>query len=262
MKRFSVLLSFVSYLCSLSTQKISKKQFKIIQKLKHNIFLYWKIHLLLLLCFTIYLACKNEKENHSPADLFPPNVSTSEIGYSKHLRGFQISWVMAEDDSTKQSNLKYKVAISKDDNISTVENINTFDITDLDYQESYFFNVIVKDIAGNKMVYTRRNDTTDINNNSPTAEISGHPYSTITSSGVYAVQLNAKNSYDTDTPYDSVSMYKWDTDNDGLFGSDDTNGSINIGNATSDANGIEITVSNDNCQIGNNVNIELKVFDE
>src|SRR4029077_19059634 len=79
----------------------------------------------------------------------------------------------ATDDVTAQSNLQYEVRRSSTNNLDTVANaeangtvvlsyttdIVTANVTGLAPATGYYFNVIVKDAAGNKAVYTTKNET-------------------------------------------------------------------------------------------------------
>ena len=63
------------------------------------------------------------------------------------------------------------------------------------------------------------------NNVSPVAHAGG-PYATgpINAAQMTPINLDARASFDPDEPCDSIVTYKWDTDGDGLYGADDTNG--------------------------------------
>lgn len=80
-----------------------------------------------------------------------------------------LSWSPAEDNGSDASTLSYKVAQSSDDNIQTVEeietlgngsvikdwtnNLETIDITGLDAGTDYYFNVLVRDATGHLAAY-------------------------------------------------------------------------------------------------------------
>ncbi len=63
------------------------------------------------------------------------------------------------------------------------------------------------------------------NNVTPVAHAGG-PYATgpINANQMTPINLDARASYDPDQPCDTIVTYKWDTDGDGLYGNDDTNG--------------------------------------
>jgi hypothetical protein len=78
-----------------------------------------------------------------------------------------ISWTGSSDDETELEDLQYRVFMSLSDNIDTVENIEAYGtpvneytaeiseliVDELKAETEYFFNVIVKDEAGNKTAY-------------------------------------------------------------------------------------------------------------
>ena len=64
-----------------------------------------------------------------------------------------------------------------------------------------------------------------VNNNVAPVASAGGPYATgPLAVGFATVSLDARGSRDPNEPCDSVRRYKWDTDDDGLFGTDDLNG--------------------------------------
>jgi hypothetical protein len=79
-----------------------------------------------------------------------------------------LSWTVATDALTMPSNLQYKVVYSTSNNISTVSDAETngtlskdwtanqtsATVTGLTANKDYYFNVLVKDAAGNKAVYS------------------------------------------------------------------------------------------------------------
>ncbi len=86
-----------------------------------------------------------------------------------------VNWTKATDDRSAQENLEYVVYYSENDNIRTVADvvygtkvgeytadINMKEVTGLSEKTTYYFNVLVKDEAGNKTAYTSVSDTTII----------------------------------------------------------------------------------------------------
>ncbi|MFZ7132273.1 MAG: Ig-like domain-containing protein [Eubacteriales bacterium] len=85
-----------------------------------------------------------------------------------------LSWTTAEDDVSAQTSLVYKVVRSADDNINTLNdaatngtvvmdwssNVTSTSATSLIPNSTYYFNVIVKDEAGNETLYTRLQQNT------------------------------------------------------------------------------------------------------
>lgn len=86
------------------------------------------------------------------------NIGTSEV---------TLNWMGANDDTTDSSELDYRVYQSTSSNFNTVseiesgtplgsgfaKNLTTFHATGLSSNTTYYFNVIVKDAAGNKSAY-------------------------------------------------------------------------------------------------------------
>lgn len=104
----------------------------------------------------------------------PSNITTS---------GVQLDWAKASDDITAQEDLEYQVYQSSSNNIDTVSTIelngtplggytkdsNSFNVTGLVANTTYYFNVIVKDTDGNKSAYTMQQVTTLALNKPPTS---------------------------------------------------------------------------------------------
>lgn len=96
-------------------------------------------------------------------------------------------------------------------------------------------------------------------NNPPVANPGGDYTGTKNEDIAIPVTLHAYDSYDPDMPDDEIVKYCWDTDNDGLFGADDTNGSV-LYSGESDAEGVEVEVVCD-WYTGNSYQIHLVVED-
>lgn len=81
--------------------------------------------------------------------------------------GCTLNWTKATDDITKQRDLEYQVYLSTNSNFNSVDEVegglplsngftkdlNTWNITGLSPNTMYYFNVLVRDTAGNKSVY-------------------------------------------------------------------------------------------------------------
>jgi len=105
-------------------------------------------------------------------------VATSSITTS----GLTLNWTKATDSTSTQANLEYRVYRSNSNNIDTVENIetngtginsytadiDTLNVTGLNPSTLYYFNVVVRDEASNKAVYTTISETTLIDSTLPT----------------------------------------------------------------------------------------------
>ncbi|WP_236995053.1 S-layer homology domain-containing protein [Heliomicrobium modesticaldum] len=108
-------------------------------------------------------------------DTTPPVVADGTItaGSLTHNR-VTLSWSKATDDVSPQSALRYRVYYSDSDNIASVTDAvyngtavgdyatdtDTKEITGLNSNTTYYFNVIVMDEAGNKTAYTMTSVTT------------------------------------------------------------------------------------------------------
>lgn len=104
----------------------------------------------------------------------PSNITTS---------GVQLDWAKASDDITAQEDLEYQVYQSSSNNIDTVSTIelngtpldgyikdsNSFNVTGLAANTTYYFNIIVKDTDGNKSAYMMQQVTTLALNKPPTS---------------------------------------------------------------------------------------------
>ncbi len=85
-----------------------------------------------------------------------------------------LNWTIATDNVTLQANLTYRVYQSSNNDIDTVGNIeangtplnsytadiSTFGVINLNASTLYFFNIIAKDEAGNKVAYVMKSETT------------------------------------------------------------------------------------------------------
>ena len=96
-------------------------------------------------------------------------------------------------------------------------------------------------------------------NNPPVADPGDDYYGTRNEEGAIPVTLHAYGSYDADMPDDEITKYKWDTDNDGLYGTDDTEGSY-LYSGEYDAEGVEVDIQTD-WYPGNTFTIHLIVED-
>ncbi len=101
------------------------------------------------------------------------------------------------------------------------------------------------------------NATLSFQNNAPIADAGGPYYSTRINDAPVPVTITGIYSYDPDMPCDEVVTYKWDTDGDGLFGSDDIDGGLCDG---SECEGSTITIVDD-WWFGESVTIQLIVID-
>ncbi|MFJ8236266.1 cadherin-like beta sandwich domain-containing protein [Ureibacillus sp. NPDC094379] len=108
-------------------------------------------------------------------DLNPSVGNNGEISISNiKTFGVTLNWAKATDDKTSYSDLEYQIYQSTTNNIDTLSNIEasglsplyvskdieTFNPTGLSPNTTYYFNVIVKDAAGNKTAYSMEQVTT------------------------------------------------------------------------------------------------------
>ncbi len=130
-----------------------------------------------------------------------------------------LSWTQSTDNVTAQNSLEYLVYRSTSSNISNVANmeangtaigsytsgISSVNISGLSASTTYFFNVIVKDTAGNKSSYTTRSQTTTAAPDLVSPIVGGS--GTITTSNVTATSLTLNWTAATDsvTPQNSLS---------------------------------------------------------
>lgn len=117
----------------------------------------------------------------SAPDTTPPTVIDGTIGTSSLTdTEVTLNWNKATDNESSKEALQYLVYRSNSNNIATVESmeangtaegtyeadIGTKEITGLTEDTTYYFNVIVKDEAGNKTAYTMKEITTSFKSRS------------------------------------------------------------------------------------------------
>ncbi|MFA7661467.1 MAG: S-layer homology domain-containing protein, partial [Anaerovoracaceae bacterium] len=109
-------------------------------------------------------------------DQIPPTLVTSGAVMASDAtsNSVRLTWSTATDQKTTEANLEYGMVYSQEDNISTVgdavsngaiagdwtRNITTGAVTGLRASTKYYFNVLVRDEAGNVMAYTSTAATT------------------------------------------------------------------------------------------------------
>ncbi|MBM7647789.1 methionine-rich copper-binding protein CopC [Bacillus ectoiniformans] len=154
-----------------------------------------------------------------PADLNFDNITISNVSVdstaptltsgtitpsSITTTGVTLGWDKATDNITTAGNLEYRVYQSTNNNIDTVSNIeengtplgsgftkdiNTFNVTGLTPYTTYYFNVIVKDAAGNKTSYTSKDVTTLAPNALPTGSVTINAGDSLTNSATVNLTL-------------------------------------------------------------------------
>ncbi|MCB9538634.1 MAG: PKD domain-containing protein [Myxococcales bacterium] len=102
--------------------------------------------------------------------------------------------------------------------------------------------------------------TIDVQNNPPVADAGG-PYSTgPVGNGFAAVRLDGRRSSDPNAPCDTIVEYRWDTDNDGLYGDDD-NSVAGSPNGRDYTGAIVDAYRNPNWQVNTSQTVRLIVCD-
>ncbi len=120
--------------------------------------------------------CRKFKDvtNQTIGDYTPPTAGTGLIFSHVAISGMTVSWGAATDDTILQEKLSYKLVYSTENNVGTIEeaeakgtvamdwteNTLTRDVTDLGFNVTYYFNVLVKDTNGNKTAYTTESQKT------------------------------------------------------------------------------------------------------
>ncbi|WP_433745114.1 S-layer homology domain-containing protein [Falsibacillus pallidus] len=120
-----------------------------------------------------------------PNDITPPTAGNAGIITAGNLSitSATLNWIKATDDITAPGNLEYKVYQSTSSNINTLsdvkangtilgvaaKDINSINVSGLNPNTTYYFNIIVKDEAGNESIYNMLSVTTAAPNNPPTA---------------------------------------------------------------------------------------------
>ena len=153
----------------------------------------------------------------------------------------QIQWTKAEDKETAQSELAYRVYLSEYDNIDTVKlaeengspvdgwqkDIATATIGSLTPNTTYYFNVLVRDSAGNKAAYATLPVTTSISPiNVPVPGKSGIIITTAV--GTTSIQLSWARATDVETPQADLeySLYRSGSNNIGTPDDAANNGAV------------------------------------
>jgi C1A family cysteine protease/chitodextrinase len=113
------------------------------------------------------------------SDATPPTPGDTGTLLISNVTGnsLTLNWAQALDDLTDIDSLKYYVYRSTSNNINTIAdceangrllnndgtlNITTFEVSGLTANTTYYFNVIVQDLAGNKAAYTTKQQTTNL----------------------------------------------------------------------------------------------------
>lgn len=147
-----------------------------------------------------------------------------------------LSWTQAVDNVSVQSYLEYKIVQSELNNIDTVENAETngtlvqdwvsntanVSVTELTSKITYYFNVLVRDLAGNINIYTTNSETPSTNGvlnltlsvtepNDETITFSAGDDITVSQSGTLAIEVS-----------ESFDSYEWYLDGVEVIGQTDS----------------------------------------
>ncbi len=128
----------------------------------------WVMLMLLILAFTACQDSDDDDDDDDNGDTTAPTVTGTLTFSSVTSESLTLSWTAAEDDVTEQSELQYRVYRSVTNNIDTVAKIEnngtamtayttaliSHDVSNLENADKFYYNVIVKDAADNKTVYT------------------------------------------------------------------------------------------------------------
>ena len=111
----------------------------------------------------------------------PTPGNAGSIASSINTDSATLSWTKATDNMSSQTTLQYEVRLSTSNDIGTVADAEAFGAVAVPYATdinsaavpgwnpgtTYFFNVIVKDAAGNKAAYTTKSVTTTVSDPNP-----------------------------------------------------------------------------------------------
>ncbi|MFP3572804.1 S-layer homology domain-containing protein [Brevibacillus sp. SIMBA_040] len=166
-------------------------------------------------------------------DTTPPALANDEITPTNITQtAVTLTWEAATDNVTDTENLEYRVYQSTDSDIDTIKNmedngtslgngftkdIESFSVTDLEPGTAYYFNVIVKDEAGNKRAYRMQK----VNTESATPVMGGTAaISAISGAAKFGSTLTADVTGITYTPTTTqdVPSYQWKRDGDAILG--------------------------------------------
>ncbi|MEC0227525.1 fibronectin type III domain-containing protein, partial [Paenibacillus alba] len=187
------------------------------------------------------------------ADVTPPTVSDGTISTSGiTATGVTLNWTKATDAVSAQGALQYQVYRSSSNNLGTVANIETngtaigsytanigtYSVTGLTEGTTYYFNVIVKDEAGNKTAYTTKQVVT-LDVTAPVVSVGALSTSGITGTGV---TLNWTKATDAVSAQGALQyqMYRSSSNNLGTVANIETNGTA-IGSYTANIGTYSVT---------------------
>ncbi|MBM7557065.1 FG-GAP repeat domain-containing protein [Halanaerobacter jeridensis] len=120
------------------------------------------------------LGLASQLSNSIQVDIMPPQVDSTILAVDNiEQNSIDLSWNSATDDTTSSEKLKYKLVQSTADNIGTVSeaesngttvidwtaNITSATVSNLDKNNIYYSNLLVKDQVGNKAIYASRTTT-------------------------------------------------------------------------------------------------------
>ncbi len=175
-------------------------------------------------------------------DTTPPTPGNSGILTVSNVgtNSLNINWTMGSDNVSAQSALTYRVFRSLSNNMTTVANtlangteigsetanISSKSVSGLSANTTYYFNVVIKDVAGNQVIYTTVSQVTNGTVNIPSFSIL---------SGGYDVEQNV--TITVSSPASSTVIYTTD-------GTTPTaNSSCTATNGTAISSGSSVTVS-------------------
>lgn len=169
-----------------------------------------------------------------------PGNSGMVLSDSATTSSVHLSWTSAEDDITPSSDIMYAAYKSLLNNISTVADAEsngtlimnwTADATDLNVtglnaSSTYYFNVLVKDEAGNKASYIAAKVSTTVDTSAPSPGNSGILSATLPTASSVRITWTKGEDNVTDSGYLMYGVYYSTSDNVSTLSQIDTNGTL------------------------------------
>jgi hypothetical protein len=162
-------------------------------------------------------------------------LSDSATTSSVHL-----SWTAAEDDVTDTASIMYAAYRSLSNNISTVANAESngtlimnwtantteLNVTGLNSSSTYYFNVLAKDAAGNKVPYTQAKVSTIVDTSAPSPGNSGILSASLATASSMHITWTKGDDNVTDSGYLMYGVYYSTSSNIGTVANIESNGTL------------------------------------
>ncbi|QUI24801.1 fibronectin type III domain-containing protein [Vallitalea pronyensis] len=179
-------------------------------------------------------------------------ISVSNIGTT----GLTLNWIKATDNASIASNLIYEAYLSTSNNLDTVSNtetngtligsastdIATVNVTGLNPDTTYYFNIIVKDQIGNKSLYSTKTQKTSLIPDTEAPAVGNSGTMTITNVDVTGLTLNWTKATDNISASTALTYQAYYSTSNNLdtISNTETNGTP-IGTASADIGTINVT---------------------